>query len=93
MRIVWDPEKARINERKHKVLFQEAATVFLDPNALRMFDPDHSINEDRWVLLGLSHVFRILVVVHVERDEDTIRIVSARKATRKEHKDYEERLK
>jgi uncharacterized DUF497 family protein len=94
MRFVWDPIKAKQNEKKHKISFQEAVSVFLDPNALRIFDQEHSLNEDRWVLLGLSKSFRILVIVHIViEDEENIRIISARKALRSETKDYEENLR
>lgn len=84
--------KARINIKKHRISFTEAVTVFIDPQALRIFDPDHSAHEDRWVLLGLSSIHRYLVVIHVEKDEDVIRVVSARKANKIEIKKYLESL-
>lgn len=85
----WDPEKARINRQKHRVSFEEAATVFGDPLSLTIPDRVHSTDEDRFVVLGLSEIGRLLVVVHVER-EHRIRIISARVATRKERRNYEE---
>ena len=85
----WDPPKARSNKRKHGVSFEEAQTVFLDENALLIHDPDHSEEEDRFILLGLSARFRILVLCHCYRESDeVIRIISARKAVRTEQKRY-----
>ena len=84
MRFEWDAEKASINQKKHGVTFEEAQTVFGDYDALRIFDPDHSEDEDRFILLGMSAVLRILVVCHCYRENDEkIRIISARKATKK----------
>ena len=89
---VWDEEKNRINLSKHGVSFQEAQTVFEDENALFMFDPDHSENEDWFLLLGLSKGLCSLVICHCYREEDElIRIISARKATRKETTAYREK--
>jgi len=85
----WDARKARRNAAKHGVTFDEASTVFGDPLALTIDDPLHSEEEDRFVILGESLGRRLLVVVFVERD-DTIRIISARSATRRERKSYEE---
>lgn len=85
----WDPEKAAGNERKHDVSFDEAATVFGDTLSLTIADPGHSDEEDRFVLLGESFRGRLLVIVHTDR-EDRIRIISARLATRKERRAYEE---
>jgi uncharacterized DUF497 family protein len=77
----WDPKKAHANLRKHKVSFEDARSVFSDERALLIDDPDHSGEEDRFVLLGLSHSLRVLVVVHCYRAEGrVIRIISARKA-------------
>ncbi len=88
----WDAAKAAANRRKHGVSFQEAVTVFSDERGLLIDDPDHSAGEDRFVLLGLSAALRTLVVVHCYREaEDTIRIISARKATRPERATYEAR--
>jgi uncharacterized DUF497 family protein len=88
----WDASKAAANRRKHGVSFQEAVTVFSDERGLLIDDPDHSAGEDRFVLLGLSAALRTLVVVHCYREaEDSIRIISARKATRPERATYEAR--
>lgn len=85
----WDPAKARANLKKHGVSFEEAKSVFWDEQARLIEDPDHSEAEDRFILLGLSASLRLLVVVHVFRKESTIRVISARKATRTEARDYE----
>lgn len=85
----WDTEKAAVNLRKHGVSFEEATTVFGDPLAMNMPDPDHSLNEERFVLLGLSHRLRLLVVSYAERGIRT-RLISAREATRQERRQYEE---
>ncbi len=92
MKFTWDPDKAEANEKKHGVSFEEAKTCFLDPLHIVIDDPDHSTeDEHRMILLGLSFKSRMLVVVHVEFEEEkSIRIVSARKATKKERKEYEE---
>ncbi len=84
----WDPEKARANLLKHRLEFAEAATVFQDPLAITIFDPDHSDSEDRFLTIGLSDHGRAVIVAHTDRGE-TIRIVSARELTRSERKDYE----
>jgi hypothetical protein len=90
----WDDRKNRANHRKHGVSFEEAQTVFYDENALEFSDPDHSEKEDRFLLLGRSHQLRILVVCHCVRErEGVIRIISARKATRKERTFYTRRGK
>ena len=92
MNFEWDEIKARINQEKHGVSFEEAKTVFDDADALQIFDPDHSESEDRFIMLGMSAVLRILVVCHCYRaNDDTIRIISARKATRNECSTYERR--
>jgi uncharacterized DUF497 family protein len=92
MKFSWDKEKAATNQRKHGISFEEAQTVFLDCNALRIYDPDHSENEDRFILLGLSSTLRMLVVCHSYREgEQRIRIISARKATKNESSAYEKR--
>ncbi|HEX8695180.1 MAG TPA: BrnT family toxin [Longimicrobium sp.] len=88
-RFEWDPEKAESNLQKHGVSFEEATTVFGDPLALIMPDPRHSQAETRYILLGLSHRYRLLVVAHTERT-GSVRIISARLATRSERKAYEE---
>lgn len=79
----WDPAKAETNRRKHGITFEEAATVFLDPIARIYEDPDHSQDEPRFLLVGVSAKLRTLVVVHVERGAE-LRIISARAATRTE---------
>jgi len=84
----WDPQKAKSNLIKHGVSFEEASTAFQDTLSLTIDDPLHSIDEDRVVLIGMSNKNRLLVVVHTERG-DNIRIISARKATKKERKNYE----
>ena len=85
----WDERKSRENKRKHKVSFEEAQTVFLDENAIRFFDPDHSEDEDRFIMLGMSFTLRVLVVCHCYREDDSvIRIISARKADKREQSDY-----
>jgi uncharacterized DUF497 family protein len=89
---VWDPKKARSNERKHGVSFEEAQSVFSDENGLLLDDPDHSERETRYLLLGLSSSLRILVVSHTLRGADTIRIISAREADPSETRQYLERL-
>lgn len=87
--IIWDTVKNRANQRKHKVRFEEAATAFRDENARVYFDPDHSQREDRFILLGLSTQLRILVVCHCYREkENIVRIISARKADRREQEAY-----
>ena len=92
LRFEWDPSKEQANRRKHKVSFQEAESVFADERARLLDDPDHSEGEDRFVLLGLSSRFRVLVVVHTYRgNEDVIRIISARRATKAERAYYDAR--
>jgi len=90
MRFEWDPAKAANNVRKHGVSFDEAVTVFKDSLALIFDDEKHSVDEHREIIIGMSTVRRMLLVCFVERIEDTIRIISARSATRTEIKDYEE---
>ena len=84
----WDANKARTNLAKHGLSFQEAATVFADARSLTILDPVHSAVEHRFVTLGTSHRGKLLVVVHTER-RDNIRIISARRASRRERKSYE----
>lgn len=91
MNFEWDENKARVNFKKHGVSFEEAQTVFYDENALLIDDPDHSEDEERFIILGLSAGTRLLVVCHCYRESETvIRIISARKATRKETQFYEQ---
>ena len=92
LRFEWDPRKDAANQRKHGISFEEAQSVFADEHGLLLDDPDHSAAEDRFILLGLSARFRILVVVHAYRAaDDLIRIISARRATRPERARYDER--
>ena len=84
----WDPQKAAANLAKHKVSFEEAATVFGDPLGRIVADPRHSSDEERFVLLGLSNEQRLLAVMYVDRDK-AIRIVSARRVTGRERRNYE----
>jgi uncharacterized DUF497 family protein len=86
----WDGKKAAGNKRKHGVDFHEAATVFGDPLAVTFTDPDHSVNEERYLTFGRSRDDRLLVVSHTDL-ENTIRIISARLMTRQERKIYEEK--
>ena len=90
VRISWDVRKAEINAAKHSVAFDEAATAFGDPLGRIVRDPRHSIGEERFVLLGASSRGRLLAVMFTERVPDSVRIVSARLATRHERRDYEE---
>ncbi len=85
----WDPEKARSNLLKHDVSFEEAQTVFFDPSSITIPDPDHSIDEARFIINGFSVRQRNLVVVHTDRD-GRIRIISARPANRRERAKYEQ---
>lgn len=85
----WDENKNSINMKKHKVSFEEAKTVFYDKEAIVIDDPDHSEDEDRFIILGLSRKANLLVVCHCYRESDTtIRIISARRATTTETKQY-----
>jgi uncharacterized DUF497 family protein len=91
IRITWDHKKQAANQRKHGVSFEEARSVFLDEDAKLINDPDHSTRETRFVLLGMSHRFRLLVVMHTYRRSDQeIRIISARKANKHEQAQYTE---
>lgn len=85
----WDPHKEKTNIKKHGISFEEARTVFYDENAVQYFDPDHSQDEDRFILLGISFKLRVLVVCHCFRkSEMIIRIISARKADKNEETEY-----
>jgi len=89
IRFEWDQKKAELNVRKHNVSFEDAQSAFSDERALLIDDPDHSEDEDRFVLLGLSQSLRLLVVVHCYRAEgQTVRIISARKADADERSIY-----
>lgn len=85
----WDDAKAESNERKHGVSFAEAMTVFGDPLSLTGFDPGHSDDEDRYITMGTSAAGRLLIVSHTDRG-DKVRLISAREATRRERRDYED---
>jgi hypothetical protein len=89
MNFLWDPAKAVANIKKHEVAFEEACTVFLDALSLTGCDPDHSIDEERWLTFGRSANGRLLVVSHTDQD-DTVRLISARPCTASERKLYEE---
>ena len=88
----WDPTKAKSNFRKHKISFERASEIFLDPFMLSVFDETHSTNEDRWITLGKDRNNITIVVVHTFReidfDNSTIRMISARRATKREDKQY-----
>ena len=91
----WDPSKAQQNLRKHGVSFEHAATVFLDSNSLSIFDAEHSTGEDRWITLGMGKQGVMLVVSHTFREAgertSSIRIITSRKATKAERKQYKKR--
>jgi len=88
-RFEWDPDKARINAQKHGVTFDEAATVFDDPASITVTDDVHSTPlEERWFTIGRSGPGRLLTVVHIDIEDDLIRVISARRATRHETRDY-----
>ena len=89
MEFEWNPDKAAVNLSKHGISFQEAATVFKDSLSVTFPDSDHSIRENRYVMIGISSLGKLLVVSHTDR-EDRIRIISARTATRPEKRFYEE---
>jgi uncharacterized protein len=85
----WDDKKDKTNKRKHGVSFEEGRTAFYDENAIQYFDPDHSDEEDRFILLGISYQLKVLVVCHCFRESDSvIRIISARKADKEEEYEY-----
>jgi uncharacterized protein len=89
MRFAWDEKKNRLNKRNHGISFEEARTAFYDERARLVADDEHSETEDRFVLLGFSYGARLLVVCHCYREDDgEIRIISARKATRREAEQY-----
>ncbi len=89
MEFEWDDTKAEANERKHGVSFEEAMTVFADPLSLTGFDPAHSDEEDRYITMGTSAAGRLLVMSHTDRNAK-IRLISAREASRRERRDYED---
>ncbi len=89
IRFSWDDRKNRINQKKHGISFDEAQTIFFDEKAIEYFDPDHSVDEDRFLMLGISFRLRVLVVSYSLRQRGSeIRIISARKAIKKEKKIY-----
>ena len=89
IRFIWDTKKAEANIRKHNISFSEAKSVFYDKCAIQFFDDAHSASEDRFIMLGMSRESRVLLVCHCARDDgETIRIISARKATKSERKFY-----
>jgi uncharacterized DUF497 family protein len=90
LRFEWDERKARFNEKKHGISFSEAETVFYDENARLLYDADHSSEEDRYILLGMSESLSLLVVCHLYiEEEETIRIFSARRANKREQQQYQ----
>ena len=97
----WDPHKAEENIRKHQISFEEASSAFYDEHARIVYDPDHSQDEDRYILLGVSEESRLLMVCHLYKENDDlrsvvdhrlIRIISARPATKDERRQYQEFL-
>lgn len=94
VKFTWDDKKKNSNAKKHRVTFEEAQSVFLDENARLILDPDHSENEERFILLGMSEKRRLLTVCHCYREDDSvIRLISARTASRHERVAYEEYVK
>jgi len=89
----WDPNKATKNYSKHNISFELAATIFLDPNAITIFDSDHSETEDRWITMGISKTGTILTIIHTYNEINysniSIRLISARKSTKNEVKQYQ----
>ena len=85
----WDPEKDEANRKKHGVSFRAAISAFMDPLSITIADPDHSRGEKRFLLLGENHEGRLLVISHTDR-QDRIRIISVRKADRRERREYEQ---
>lgn len=93
-RFVWDQRKNRLNQKNHGIDFEDAQTVFFDEEALLIEDPDHSEDEDRFLMLGISSSLRLMVVCHCYREKgEVIRIISARKAIKRERNQYTARLK
>jgi len=91
MRFEWDADKAARNQQRHGISFPEAATAFGDPLSLTVDDPDHSVDERRFILIGQTHAGRLIVVAHTARgdDDENIRIISARLPTGREQRAYE----
>ena len=93
LRFKWDKKKEKINIKKHGISFEEANSVFYDEKAIQFFDPDHSEDEGRFILLGISFKLRIMVVCRCFRESETVvRLVSARKADKDEQKEYWRRI-
>jgi len=90
LKFEWDERKNILNQKKHDIAFDEAVTVFSDNFARLIPDPEHSQDEQRYILMGMSTKYRILTVCHCEKYRNTIRIISARKADKPERKQYEE---
>ena len=90
LRFEWDKKKAQSNQRKHEITFEEASTVFGDPLSITIHDPAHSIGEQRFITMGTSIQNKFIAVVHTNRG-DIVRIINARKATRNEKRQYEQR--
>lgn len=90
----WDPDKAKTNSKKHKVSFEQATTVFHDPNTISVFDSEHSETEDRWITIGIDKNGILLVIIHtyqqLNKNKSKIRLISARKATKIETVQYKE---
>ena len=84
----WDSNKNEINIKKHGISFEEASTVFYDEEARVIDDPEHSKDEDRFIILGMSNQANVLIVCHCYRDDEVIRLISARKATKNESRQY-----
>ena len=92
MNVTWDEEKNRSNQKKHGVSFEEAETVFYDDDSVLFDDPDHSFGEERFLIIGVTDTEKLCIVSHCYRDEDVIRIISARKATKHEKQIYWDNL-
>lgn len=92
MNVTWDEEKNRSNQKKHGVSFEEAETVFYDDDSVLFDDPDHSVGEERFLIIGVTDTEKLCIVSHCYRDEDVIRIISARKATKHEKQIYWDNL-
>lgn len=91
MRFAWDENKNEINKKKHGISFETAQEVFYDDNAILFDDPDHSIGEERFLIIGMTKSLKVCIVSHCYRDSDNIiRLISAREATKHERKVYEE---
>jgi uncharacterized DUF497 family protein len=90
LKLEWDSTNDKSNQKKHGISFEEATTCFYDPMHILVSDPDSSAPEDRLVLSGMSGTYKLLVVVHLDVEKDRIRLISARKATKNERRQYEE---